>query len=119
MAVCNFIRSDGDALWVFQLVEPVLDSVPKTIDVLINCTLHFAAAAHRADGDAASLFHIFANPVGVVAFVGDPHFRFWSVGVHHEVVALVVRDFPAGDFRRDRKPFAIGAEINFCRKAAL
>lgn len=119
VAVGGFIISGGDAARVFQLVEATLDAVSQSVDELIDSDLHLASAAHRNDGDAAFGFHVVANAIGVIALVGDQHFGFRPFGVHHDVVALVVRDFAAGDFRRDREPFAGDAEMNFCRKATF
>lgn len=118
-AVCGFIISGGDAPRVFELVEAALDAVSQAVDAPVNCNLPFAPAGYGNDGDAVSRLPVVADAVGVVAVVGDENFWLRPFGFHHDVIAFVVRDFAAGDFRRDREPFAVGAEMYLCRKAAF
>ena len=36
--------------------------------------------------------------------------------IHHEVVALVIRDFAARDFSRKRQAYTVGSEVDFSRE---
>lgn len=51
----------------------------------VDCDLSLAAAVHGDDGDAAPLFHVLPNSIGVVALVGYQRFGFRPFGVHDEV----------------------------------
>lgn len=98
VAVGGFIVSGRHAPRVFEFVEAAFDAVSQSVDVLIDCDVHFAPAAHRNDGDAAFRLQIVADSIGIIALVGDEHFRFRSFDVHHDVVALVIGDFAEGRF---------------------
>jgi len=119
IACGGFVVSSGEASSVLESVEATLDPVAEGVDEVVDGDLDFAAAAHGNDGNAASFFDVGAQAVGVIALVGDKHFRVGRFGVHHEVIALVVRDFSAGDFRRDREPFGVRPEVDFRGEAAL
>jgi hypothetical protein len=57
--------------------------------------------------------------IGVISLVGD-HDAWKRRGVpHHEVEALVVRDFAAGDLRADWETIRVGAEMDFGREATF
>ena len=119
IACGGFVVSGCQAARVLELVEAALDAVPEGVDVIVDRDLDLSPATHRNDRDAALGLGVLADAVGVVALVGDEHLRRGRVGVHHEVVALVVRDLPAGDLGRDREAFGIGAEMDFGREATF
>lgn len=89
------------------------------VDVVVDRDLNLSSASHRDDRDAAVRLGVLTDAVGIVSFVGDENLGVRRVGVHHEIVALVVRDFPAGDLRRDREPLGVGAEMDFGREATF
>jgi len=71
------------------------------------------------DGCAALGLGVGADAVGAVALVGDKNLGVGRVGVDHEVVVLVVRDFPAGDLGGDQEAIGAGAEVLFRREATF
>lgn len=115
----GFVVSSCEASSILELVNAALDPVAEGVDEVVDGDLEFAAAAHGNDGMTPALADVGAHAIGVVAFVADKHFRIGRFGVHHEVVALVVRDFAAGDFCREREPFSVGPEVDFRGEAAL
>lgn len=119
VACGGFVVSGCQAPRVLELVEAALDAVSEGVDVVVDRGLDLSSTTHRNDRDAAIRACVFTDAVGVIAFIGDENLRVRRVGVHHEIVALVVRNFPAGDLRRDREPFGVGAEMNFGREAAF
>ena len=119
IACGGFVVSGCQAARILELVEAALDTVSEGVDVIVDRDLDLSSATHRDDRDAAIRLGVLADPVGVIPLVGDENLRFWRVGVHHQIVALVVRDFPAGDLRRDRESFRVGAEMDFGRDAAF
>src|SRR4029434_314067 len=102
-----------------ELVEAALDAVSERVDVAVERDLDLSSAPHRDDRDAAFGLGVLPDAVGIVTFVGDENLGIRRVCVHHEIVAFVVRDFPAGDLCRDREPFGVSAEMNFSREAAF
>ena len=119
IACGGLVVSRRQAPGVFEPVVATLDPVAQGIDEVVDGDLDYSAAAHGNDGNAASFLDVGAHAVGIVALVGDENFRIGRFGVHHEVIALVVRDFAAGDFRRDREPLGVGPEVDFRGEAAL
>lgn len=119
VACGGFVVSGSQASRVLELVEAALDAVSEGVDVAVDRDLDLSSATHRDDGDPAIRRGPLTDAVGVVALVGEKNLGGWRVGVHHEVVALVVRDFPAGDLCRDGEPFGIGAEMDFGREATF
>jgi len=119
IAGAGLVVSSGEASSILELVDAPFDPVAEGIDEVVDGDLEFAAAAHGNDGNAASRLDAGAHAIGVVAFVADKHLRIGRFGVHHEVIALVVRDFAAGDFRREREPLGVGPEVDFRGEAAL
>ena len=119
IACGGFVVPGCQATRVLEFVEAALDAVSEGVNVVVDRDLELSSATHRNDRDATFRFGVLADAVSVVSLVGDENLRFRRVGVHHEIVALVVRDFPAGDLRRDRQPFGVGAEMNFGREATL
>lgn len=115
----GLVVSGRQSAGVLELVEAALDAVPEGVDVVVDRDLNFSPASRRDDGGAAVGLGVRADAVGVVALVGDQHLWRGRVGVHHEVVALVVRDFPAGDLGGDREAFGVGAEMDFGREATF
>ena len=115
----GFVVSGCQAARVLELVEAAFDAVSEGVDVVVDRGLDLSSATHRNDRDATFRLGILADAVGVVSFVGEKNLGIWRVCVHHEVVALVVRDFPASNLRCDREPFGVGAEMNFGREATL
>ena len=119
IAYGGFVVSCGEAACVLQSVEATLDPVAQAVDEIVDGDLDFAPLAHGNDGNAAAVPDVGADGVGIIALVGNENFRIGRFGVHHEVVALVVRDFPAGDFRRDGEPFGVRPEVDFRGEAAF
>lgn len=114
-----FVVSGRQPTRVLELVEAALDAVPEGVDVVVDRDLDFSPASRRDDRDPAVGLGVRADAVGIVSLVGDENLRRGRVGVHHEVVALVVRDLAAGDFRGDREAFGVGAEMDFGREATF
>jgi hypothetical protein len=57
--------------------------------------------------------------IGVISLIGDQD-AWKRRGVsHHEVEALVVRDFATGDLHADRETVRVGAEMDFGREATF
>ena len=119
IACCGFVVSGCQAPGVLEFVEAALDAVSESVDVVIDRGLDLSPVTHWNDRDAAVGFSVLTDAVGVIALVGDENLWFQCLRIHHEIVALVIRDFPAGDFRRNRKPFGVGTEMNFGREATL
>jgi len=119
IACGGFVVSRREASGVLEPVEATLDPVAQGIDEVVDGDLEFAASAHGNDGNAASFLDVGAHAVGIIALVGDEHFRVGRFGIHHEVVALVVRDFSTGDFRRGREPLGVGPEVDLRGEATL
>ena len=119
VACRGFVVSGGEAACVFQPVEAALDAVAQGIDEVVDGDLDLAALAHGNDGHAAAALDIGAHAVGVVALVAEKHPGVGRARLHHEVVAFVVRDFPAGDLNRDRQALGVGPEMDFGGEAAL
>lgn len=119
IACGGLVVSRCQAPGVLEPIEAPLDPVAQGVDEIIDGDLDSTASAHGNDGNAASVLDVGAHGVGIITLVGDEHFRVGHFAIHHEVVALVVRDFAAGDFRRDREPFGVGPEVDFRGETAL
>lgn len=87
--------------------------------MIIDWSRRFACAAWRNDGDASVLLNNIANVIGIVSLVGNQDARTRLGIAHHEVEALVVRDFAAGDLCADREALCVGAEVDFGREATF
>ena len=109
----GFVVSSSEASRVFQLVEAALDPVPQGVDEVVDWDLDFAALAHGNDWNSAALLDVGAHVVGVVSLVGKEDLGIGRACIHHEIVALVVRDFSAGELRGDRQAFGVGPEMDF------
>lgn len=55
----------------------------------------------------------------VIALVGEENARSWPMGLHHDVIALVVGDFAAGDRRGYGQAFGVGAKVYLGREATF
>ncbi len=93
--------------------------IAKSIDVIIDWSRRFACAARGNNGDASFLLNNIANVIGIISLVGNQDARPRLGIAHHEVEALIVRDFTAGDFCPDREALCVGAEMDFGREAAF
>src|SRR5258705_1133451 len=119
IACSGFVVSSCEAARILEFVEAAFDTISEGVDVVIDRDLDLSSASHRDDCDAAFGLGMLTDAVGIVSFVGDENLGGWRVCVHHEVVALVVRDLPAGDLRCDGEPFGVGTEMDFGREAAF
>src|SRR3546814_3995098 len=81
--------------------------------------LHEAVPLFRDHRHAAALFHILANEISIIAFVGEQHFGRWPVGIHDGPIALEVGDFAAGEGDRYGQAHRIDAEMDLGRKATF
>lgn len=114
-----FVISGGETARVLQAVDATLDSVSEGVDEFIDEDRRLAVLAAWNDRLGSAPADILANVVGIKAAVGDDDLWIGSVGLHHEVVALVVRDLAAGDFGRDREAFGVCPEVDFGGETAF
>jgi len=119
IACGGFVVSRGKASRVLQSVEAAFDAVSQGVDEVVDRDPDFAALAHGNDGNAAASLDVGAHGVGVVSLVGEEDLGIGGARIHHEIVSLVIRDFSAGDFRRDRQAFGVGSEMDFRGEAAF
>ena len=63
--------------------------------------------------------HIFANEVGIIAFVGQQHLGRWPIGVHDRHIAFEVGSFAPGQRHRYGQAQRIDAEVDLGRKATF
>lgn len=115
----GFIISCGEASRAFEAVDAALDSISDGVDEVVDDDRLLAVLAAWDDSFGAARSCVISNGVGIITAVGDHDLRIGAVGGHDEVVAFVIRDFPAGDFRRDGEAFAVGAEVDFGGEAAF
>ena len=66
-----FFEAGCDPAGVFELVEEAFDEIALPIQDLAVASRHPAASGRRDAGSDAALAQEFAEPVGVVGFVGD------------------------------------------------
>ena len=63
--------SGGDAAEVFETAERVLNEVAGTLPVLVVADCAFAVSSPRNDGNHSCVTGRAAQPVGIIAFVGE------------------------------------------------
>src|SRR3546814_2695955 len=81
-------------------------------DVCSSDLLHEAVPLCRDHRHAAALFHILANEISIIAFVGEQHFGRWPVGIHDGPIALEVGDLAAGEGDRYGQAHRTDAEMD-------
>ena len=119
IAVGGFVVSCCQPSGIFELVEAALDHVAQGVDCGIDGQLDQPVALGRDHGDAAAPFHVFANEVSVIAFVGEQHFGSWPIGLHDRQIAFVIGDFAAGQREGYGQAQRIDAEMDLGRKATF
>ena len=119
IAVGGFVVSCCQPSGVFELVEAAFDHVAQGIDRGIDGKLDKPVAFGRDHCDATAPFHIFANEVSIIAFVGKQHLWCWPVCVHDRQIALEVGDFAARQGKRYGQAHRIDAEMDFGREATF
>ena len=95
IAVGGFVVSGGQPSGVFELVEASFDHVAQGVDVGIDRQLDQPVTLGRDHRNAAAPFHILANEISIITFVGEQHFGRWPVGVHDRQIPFVIGDFTA------------------------
>ena len=115
----RFIISCCEASRVFETVDAAFDAVSERVDAFVDDDFDLAVFSAGDDRFGAARLEILANVIGIISAIGEDDFRRGAVGVHHDVVAFVVRDFAAGDFRRDGETFRVSAEVDFGGEAAF
>lgn len=68
---------------------------------------------------AAALFHIVANEISIIAFVGEQRLGRWPIGIHDRLIALEIGDFATGEGDRYGQAHRIDAEMDLGRKATF
>ena len=91
----------GDASPVLELGEHVLDFVALAVKRFVIFQCFFAVFGRRDTGDGATLGEAIAEPVTVVAAIGDQRGGLWQVGQKRSG-ALVVANLPGGEVQQDR-----------------
>ena len=119
IAVGGLIVSGCQPSGVLQLVKATLDHVAQGVDGGIDGQLDEPVALGRDHRDTTATFHIFANEVSIIAFIGQQHFGRWPVGIHNRQIAFVIRRFTAGQCERYGQAQRIDAEVDFGRKATF
>ena len=119
VAVSSFVVAGCKSPGVFELVEAAFDHVAQGIDGGIDRQLHQPVPLGRDDSDAAALFHIFANEVSVIAFVGEQHLGCWPVGIHDRQIAFIIGDFASGQGKSYGQAHRIDAQMDLGRKATF
>ena len=119
VAVSGFVVSRCQPSGIFELVEAALDHVAQGVDCGIDGQLDQAVALGRDHRDAATPFHVFANEVSIIAFVGKQHLGRWPVRVHDRQISLEVGRFATGQGKRYGQAHRIDAEMDLGRKATF
>ena len=119
VAVGGFVVSGGQSAGIFELVEAALDHIAQRVDGGIDRQLNEPVAFGRDHSEAAAPFHIFANEVSIIAFIGEQHLWCWPVGIHDRQISLEIGDFTAGQCKRDRQARCIDAEMDLGREATF
>ena len=119
IAVGGFVVACCQPAGILELVEAAFDHVAQGIDGVIDGKLDQPVPLGRDNGDAATLFHIFANEVSVIAFVRQQHLGRWPVGIHNRQIAFVVGDFAARQREGYGQAQRIDAEMDLGRKATF
>ena len=119
IACFGFIVSGCKASCALELVKGAFNLISQGIDVVINRDRNLTPFPCGDHSNTATMLHIFTDAVGVISLIGNQNFWFRADRIHDQVIAFVIRHFAARYFCRYREPFGIGAEMNFCRKAAF
>ena len=119
IAISGFLVAGGQSSGILELVEAALDHISQGVDCGIDGQLYQPVPLGREHGDAATLFHVFANEVSIIAFVGQQHFGSWPIGLHDRQIAFVIGDFAAGQRERYGQAQRIDAEMDLGRKATF
>ena len=119
IAGSGFVVSGCQSAGVLELVEAAFDHVAQGIDGGIDGKLDQPVPLGWDHRDAAAPFHIFANEVSVIAFVGQQHLGCWPVSIHNRQIAFVIGDFTAGQRERYGQAQRIDAEMDLGRKATF
>ena len=108
----------GDASPVLELGEHVLDLVALAVERFVIFQRLLAVFGMRDTGDGATLFQAVAEPVAVVAAIGDQRGGLWQVGQKRSG-ALVVADLPGGEVQQDRPSSLIADSVQLGVQAAF
>ena len=119
IAISGFVVAGGQSSGILELVEAALDHVAQGVDCGIDGQLYQPVPLGRDHGDAATLFHVFANEVSIIALVGQQHLGRRPVRVHDWQIAFVIGDFAAGQREGYGQAQRIDAEVDLGRKATF
>ena len=119
VAVGGLVVTGRQPSGVLELVEAALDHVAQRIDRGIDGQLDQSVPLGRDHRGAAAAFHIFANEVSIIAFVGQQHLGCWPVGIHDRQIAFVIGDFAARQGKSYGQAQRIDAEMDLGRKATF
>jgi len=119
IAIGGFVVSGGQSARIFELVKAAFDHIAQRVDRGIDRQLNEPVSFGGDHCGAAAPFHIFANEVGIIAFVSKQHLWRWPVGIHDRQISLEIGDFTAGQCKRDRQAHCIDAEMDLGREATF
>ena len=114
----GFIVAGCDAARVLELVEETLDAVAYSVEQWIDRALNLAIALCRDDRIGAVEPRVLANGVAVIASVGEQRLGAIIVGLHQRIIGRCIMRFARREDEAERQTFAVGAGVNFARKAA-
>lgn len=103
---------------LLQFAEHALDAVAVFIAPVVRVGRDFPVRSWRDDGQNAVHEQVFAEPVAVVALVGEQRFRFGQWQRHKAIDGSVVRCLAAGQDKPDRQSLIVTAGVDLARKAA-
>ncbi len=88
---------------MFKLGEASLDEISQGVDVAVDHRLDLSVPLGRNNRHYAPCLQVLEDGVGVVALIGDHHFRLGAKLVHDRGVAFDVGHLAAGQSDGDRQ----------------
>ena len=119
VAAGSLVISCREATSIFEFVEAAFDDVAQCVGCAIDWNLNKPVFLGWDHGKSATLSHVIANEISVIAFVGQQHFGCRAFCLHDGQIALVVRDLASRESNRYGKAQRIDAEMDFGRKATF
>ena len=119
IACFGFVVPGCEAAGAFEFIEGAFDLISQSVDMVVNRDLDFTPLPCGNDREAAATFHVVSNTISVISLIGDQNFRLRTIRLHNQVVASIIGNFPACNFRCYGEPFGVCAEVNLCRKATF
>ena len=107
-----------DAAPVFEFAEHVLDLVALAVEGGVVGDWHFAVGLRRDAGGDAALSQRMAEPVGIVAAVGEQRLGLRE-GIDHHRSALVIAHLPFAEQHDQRAALAVADRVKLGVQAAF